>query len=449
MKHVLVLFATFLLPLPAAAQVTSVFGRTGVVTAKSGDYTCSQVTNCGPTNGANTWTQQNKFSLNGTSTTSPTNYPIVVDSFAGGAVSPRNSTIMQWVGSPNITNDAEVNLDAFAYNGELQWDAERYDRGTLLTNGSTSTSSPTLHIVNNPTAINANTTIYDNGQTIGTVASTTSPGSTTITLTANAAYAVASGDTLAWIGPGNGAVQSGEGVGCYTFEPFDGSSDSNTAQMCANATETQAHGTNNGTRLTFSYTPNASNGSLRYMGLAISPGGLGGVTVGNQSGSPQVAPTDEGAGTLNVVTNYYLNGTKMFASGTWTPTFSFTGGGGTISSYTEQSGNYRCAGGVVTIDFYVAATINTTGASGQLLINGQPYSFESSNNPSGSIGSISSTFVSYSGSLGLAPSGSSSFRIVATAAGTGSNAFTTSNLTSGSSHGVVGSITYLTATGGC
>ena len=43
------------------AFVTSVFGRTGAVTAQAGDYTCLLVTNCPPINANNTWTGTNTF----------------------------------------------------------------------------------------------------------------------------------------------------------------------------------------------------------------------------------------------------------------------------------------------------------------------------------------------------------------------------------------------------
>jgi hypothetical protein len=64
-----------------------------------------------------------------------------------------------------------------------------------VTNGSTTTSSPTISIASVPAAVAAGMTVFDvtNGNAIGTVLSVTS---TTVTLTANAAHAVASGDAL-------------------------------------------------------------------------------------------------------------------------------------------------------------------------------------------------------------------------------------------------------------
>ena len=94
-------------------------------------------------------------------------------------------------------------------------------------------------------------------------------------------------------GPNNGAVQAGEGVGVYSFEPFDGSSDATTAGIGAITTETQdsAH---HGAYVAITFTPNATGSKKRYMGLTISHGGLGGTTIGDLG--YQSLPTDEGAG---------------------------------------------------------------------------------------------------------------------------------------------------------
>jgi hypothetical protein len=64
-----------------------------------------------------------------------------------------------------------------------------------VTNGATTTSSPTLSFAAVPAAVAAGMTVNDvnSGNAIGAVLSTTS---TTVTLTANAAHAVASGDAL-------------------------------------------------------------------------------------------------------------------------------------------------------------------------------------------------------------------------------------------------------------
>lgn len=74
--------------------------------------------------------------------------------------------------------------------------------GVAATNGATTTSSPTLSFASTPSFIVAGMSVYDTttGQQIGTVLSTSA---STVTLTANAANAVSSGDTLsfsAWPG---------------------------------------------------------------------------------------------------------------------------------------------------------------------------------------------------------------------------------------------------------
>lgn len=67
--------------------------------------------------------------------------------------------------------------------------------GTLVTNAATSTASPTINAASVPSWIVAGMAVYDvtTGSAVGTVQST---GASTITLSANAASAVASGDTL-------------------------------------------------------------------------------------------------------------------------------------------------------------------------------------------------------------------------------------------------------------
>ena len=107
-------------------------------------------------------------------------------------------------------------------------------------------------------------------------------------------------------GPNNGAVLNAEPIGVLAFSPYDGVSDAVTAGMSAITTEDQVHNTNHGTSLAFFTTPNANGSSpSRVTGLSISPGGLGGVTIGAPSGG------DMGAGTLNVQGSIYVNGTPF------------------------------------------------------------------------------------------------------------------------------------------
>ncbi len=69
--------------------------------------------------------------------------------------------------------------------------------GALTTNGATTTSSPTLSFASVPSWITPGMSVSDisNSNAIGTVQSTTA---TTVTLTANAAHAVSSGDQLSF-----------------------------------------------------------------------------------------------------------------------------------------------------------------------------------------------------------------------------------------------------------
>ncbi len=110
-----IVFAALLLPGYAPAQVTSVLTRTGAVTAQAGDYTCGQVTNCGPVNRGNTWRglQVGCFGQ-----------PI-------GCVSPRIGAVFNGIG-PNVgtyggASSENNQFDAVAYNGVSQFVAERYD----------------------------------------------------------------------------------------------------------------------------------------------------------------------------------------------------------------------------------------------------------------------------------------------------------------------------------
>ncbi len=97
----------FLSPALAAAQVTSVNGRTGAVVPAVGDYKCAQVTNCAPVNAANNWSAYQVIGLNHL-----------------GTVNPRINVGLQIVGPGTGENNV---VDAFSYNGSSQYVAERYD----------------------------------------------------------------------------------------------------------------------------------------------------------------------------------------------------------------------------------------------------------------------------------------------------------------------------------
>ena len=148
-----------------------------------------------------------------------------------------------------------------------------------------------------------------------------------------------------------GAVRVGEGIGVYSFEPFDGGSDSNTAQMRADATEDHDHAAGrHGTSLTFSYTPNGSGSALRYTGLTISRGGLGGVTVGDKG--HQSPPSDLGAGTLHVASSIVAGG--HLSSDGAAPTASRCGAGSAVTG-TDNAGTVHVGGAAsCTIAFHQA-----------------------------------------------------------------------------------------------
>ena len=149
-------------------------------------------------------------------------------------------------------------------------------------------------------------------------------------------------------GPNNGAVQSGEPIGVYSFQPYDGLSDATTAAMAAVATETQVHDTHHGTDLIFVTTPNANGPTKRVEGLAISRGGLGGVTVGLPSGG---AKGDLGAGTLHAADTVVTG--NHFRSDGPRPKLSSCGGGAIVAASTDVKGQVTNGAGITscTVNF--------------------------------------------------------------------------------------------------
>jgi hypothetical protein len=97
--------------------------------------------------------------------------------------------------------------------------ASSFVAGTLVTNAATATSSPTIGAASVPAWVVPGSSVYDatNGNPIGTVASATS---TTVTLTANAAHAVASGDTLSFSPPQTGTA-NGRAYTCAVGSSID------------------------------------------------------------------------------------------------------------------------------------------------------------------------------------------------------------------------------------
>jgi hypothetical protein len=84
--------------------------------------------------------------------------------------------------------------------------------GTLVTNAATTTSSPTISAASVPAWVAQGSAVFDvtTGHIVGAVLSTTG---TTVTLAANAASAIASGDVLSFTPPQTATV-NGRNYGC-------------------------------------------------------------------------------------------------------------------------------------------------------------------------------------------------------------------------------------------
>jgi hypothetical protein len=105
-----------------------------------------------------------------------------------------DTTSGQTIGTVSSTTGTTITLTANAANPVASSDALSF-LDTETASAATSTSSSTLNFAVTPAWVEAGMAVYDvtTGHTIGTVSSTTG---TTVTLTANAASEVASGDTL-------------------------------------------------------------------------------------------------------------------------------------------------------------------------------------------------------------------------------------------------------------
>jgi hypothetical protein len=101
------------------------------------------------------------------------------------------------VGTVSSATGTTVTLTGSAANAVGLGDTLSFPSTTTTTGGATATSSPTLALASAAPWIVGGMPVYDvtTGESIGTVSSTTG---TTVTLTANAANAVASGDTLSF-----------------------------------------------------------------------------------------------------------------------------------------------------------------------------------------------------------------------------------------------------------
>ncbi len=112
---------------------------------------------------------------------------------------------------------------------------------------------------------------------------------------------------------GKAGVGANEVVGGFYGAAQDSTgSDPVDAGAMLYTTEAQTAG-HNGMGLELDYTPNESTALTR--GLSVSPQGKGGVTIGGgfASNNPYnyKEPADEGAGTVNAATAYYVNGHQI------------------------------------------------------------------------------------------------------------------------------------------
>ncbi len=133
-----------------------------------------------------------------------------------------DTTTGKTIGTVSSTTGTTITLTANAANPVASTDALSF-LDTDTTSAATSTSSPTLNFAMTPAWVEPGMAVYDvtTGQTIGTVSSATG---TTVTLTANAANAVASGDTLSLTLPVYGVYASSYDPGNISVITNSGSS---------------------------------------------------------------------------------------------------------------------------------------------------------------------------------------------------------------------------------
>jgi hypothetical protein len=137
-----------------------------------------------------------------------------------------------------------------------------------------------------------------------------------------------------------------------------------------------------------------------------------------------------------------------YASGSFTPTPSFATAGTSSFAYTTQTGAYVCsAPGVVTVGVQLVFTPTIGTGSGTLLVGGLPYAM--TGGPwSGSVGSMAGAWTGWTGQAVVAFNDSTHVRVNYFAGpGASTSSLAQSNMTSGSAHTLVFSITYQAA--GC
>ncbi len=154
------------------------------------------------------------------------------------------------------------------------------------------------------------------------------------------------------------AVGNGEPIGYYTFAPYDGASDAVRAFVGAYATEAQSNSpAHHGTGVWILATENGTSATQTSIG--ISPGGLGGVTIGNWGGGwSGLAAKDLGNGTVHAQSNIETDG--HFVSNPTKGTLSSCGTGGTVDRGGDNAGQITTGGSVTSCTYNFAQAYSFT-----------------------------------------------------------------------------------------
>jgi hypothetical protein len=184
----------------------------------------------------------------------------------------------------------------------------------------------------------------------------------------------------------------------------------------------------------------------------------GGVSIGNTTdagaGSLLVnkvvsvggaTPTTSGAGITFPATQSAstdVNTLDDYEEGTWTPTYAMSGVGFTSISMTVNFATYTKVGRQVTISAYIqTSAINTTGATGVLLITGLPFAVASSQNYGFHVG-LSQDFSTNYPSSGFLVSSQMNIYYLTAAGGTMANCTAASMATGASKNTLMFTATY-------
>jgi hypothetical protein len=154
-------------------------------------------------------------------------------------------------------------------------------------------------------------------------------------------------------------------------------------------------------------------------GTALTPGGslqlsslqvtgqtqlLGGLQLGSPTGG------NEGVGTINVATGYWLNGVDQFRTGTWTTVMGCSGGNPTFGGLSGNVGYWTTVGNML---FYQSGGTwgTSTGGSGNSQLQGLPYPAIDTTGDQGNLGWRGDVVIS-----NASPSNAADTRILATVA---------------------------------